>query len=126
MSTPVHSPAPWLGPVALSASNLERTLRHLRDGAYPLQTTLDQDVSEALSLADPNGKGVVDGNITERASGQYSITVLSTLEHTVNYTLVNGPPLPLVSGPHNTVTATCTAPAGTGTSNKAVVTVIGP
>jgi catechol 2,3-dioxygenase len=119
MSTPAHAPAPWLGPVALSVSNLEcsrafyqemlgfnllpydherallrvdaplilliqqpgvqprplnmtglsrvaillpcrtdlaRTLRHMRDGAYPLQTALDQDVSEALYLADPNGK----------------------------------------------------------------------
>jgi hypothetical protein len=71
-------------------------------------------------------KHVVDGTITEPADGQYSITVLSTLDNTVNCTLVNGPPIPPVSGPHNTVTATCTAPAGSGTSGNAVVAVTGP
>lgn len=73
-----------------------------------------------------NIKHVVDGNITELAEGQYSITVLSTLDNTVNCTLVNGPPVPPVSGPHNTVTATCTAPAGMGTSDNAVIAVTGP
>ncbi len=69
-------------------------------------------------------KHVVDGNITELPEGNYSITVLSTLDNTVNCTLVNA--LPIRSGPDNTVTATCTAPAGTGTSFNAVVTVTGP
>ncbi|SRR6266487_2910651 len=69
-------------------------------------------------------KHVVDGSITELAEGQYQIVVHSTLDNTVSCTLLNTPPP--VNGPHNTVTASCTAPQGTGTSTTAVVTVTGP
>jgi hypothetical protein len=71
-------------------------------------------------------KHVVDGSITELAEGQYSITVVSARDNTIDCTLVNGPPIPPVRGPANTVTATCNPPAGTGTSVNAVVTVTGP
>lgn len=69
-------------------------------------------------------KHVVDGNITGLGNNQFSITVVSTLDNSVDCTLVNAPPL--LSGPDNTVTANCNAPAGTGTSDNAVVTVTGP
>jgi hypothetical protein len=69
-------------------------------------------------------KHVVDGKITGLGNNQFSITVVSTLDNSVDCTLVNAPPL--LSGPDNTVTANCQAPAGTGTSDNAVVTVTGP
>jgi hypothetical protein len=68
-------------------------------------------------------KHVMEGSITEIAEGQYQIVVLSS-DGTVNCTLVNSPPP--VSGPHNTVTISCSAPSGSGTSTSAVVNVTGP
>jgi hypothetical protein len=65
----------------------------------------------------------VDGGIIELAEGQYQITVGST-DGSVACTLTNT--LPVTQGPTNTVTVTCTSPAGTGSSTTAVVRVTGP
>ena len=68
-------------------------------------------------------KHVMEGSINEVGEGQYQIVVLSS-DKTVNCTLENSPPP--VSGPHNTVTVSCSAPSGSGTSTSAVVNVTGP
>jgi len=69
----------------------------------------------------------VAGMVNETGEGVYQISVVSTVDDSVACTLTNSS---LVHGPHNTVTATCTAPSAvgssTGTSNNAVINVTGP
>lgn len=70
----------------------------------------------------------VAGMITEPEEHVYQMDVVSTRDDSVACTLVNTPPI--VHGPHNTVTVTCTAPSQVqgvqGTSTNAVVNVTGP
>src|SRR5215472_9271776 len=70
----------------------------------------------------------VAGMVNEIAEGTYQMEVVSTVDDSVACTLTNS--VPVVKGPHNTVTATCTAPAAvgstTGTSTNAVINVTGP
>jgi hypothetical protein len=66
----------------------------------------------------------VDGEISEPVEHNYVMDVVSR-DGSVACTLANG--LPISHGPHNTVSVSCTAPAGfTGTSTTAVVNVTGP
>ncbi len=69
----------------------------------------------------------VAGMVTEIADGIYQMSVVSTVDDSVACTLTNS--APPVKGPHNTVTATCTAPSAvgstTGTSTNSVVNVTG-
>lgn len=56
---PLHNRALSLFAILLpSRTALARTLRHLRDSAYPLQSAVDQGMSEALYLADPDGNSI--------------------------------------------------------------------
>jgi len=70
----------------------------------------------------------VAGMVNEIAEGVYQMSVVSTVDDSVACTLTNSPPV--VHGPHNTVTATCTAPSAvdsiTGASTNAVIAVTGP
>src|ERR1700746_1761714 len=47
----------------------------------------------------------VAGMVAETAEGKYQMSVVSTLDDSVACTLTNSP---IVPGPHNTVTASCT------------------
>ncbi len=64
----------------------------------------------------------VSGKITalDTATGSYQMTVSSS-NNDISCTLANRPPV--VNGPANQVTATCTNPAGSGTVTNAVVAV---
>jgi hypothetical protein len=70
----------------------------------------------------------VAGMVNEIAEGVYQMSVVSTVDDSVACTLTNSSPV--VNGPHNTVTATCTAPSAvggiTGTSTNSVIAVTGP
>jgi hypothetical protein len=66
----------------------------------------------------------VHGAIEEIADGQYQIEVWSNTDDSVHCTYTNTPPA--VHGPKNTVTAECSAPVGSGSSNINVVNVTGP
>jgi hypothetical protein len=70
----------------------------------------------------------VAGMVTETGEDTYQMNVVSTLDDSVACTLTNS--APIAHGPHNTVTADCTAPMAvvgiTGTSTNAVVNVTGP
>jgi hypothetical protein len=61
----------------------------------------------------------VDGEVTEPEDDQYQMD-LSSRDGSIVCTLINEPPI--VHGPHNTVNASCSTPAGSGTSTTAVVT----
>ena len=65
----------------------------------------------------------VDGEITEPSEGHYVMAVESR-DGSVACTLAN--PASATRGPSNTVTVSCTKPAGTGASTNAVVNVTGP
>jgi len=70
----------------------------------------------------------VAGMVNEIAEGVYQMSVVSTVDDSVACTLTNSSPV--VRGPHNTVTATCTAPSAvdsiSGASTNAVIAVTGP
>ena len=70
----------------------------------------------------------VAGMITEPEEHMYQMDVVSTRDDSIACSLVNTPPI--VHGPHNTVTVTCTAPSQVqgvqGISTTAVVNVTGP
>ncbi len=66
----------------------------------------------------------VEGEVEEPSEGIYEMTVESTRDQTISCTLINA--AEAVHGPRNTVTVTCTTPAGTATSTNAVVNVTGP
>ena len=61
----------------------------------------------------------VDGTVSEPADDQYLMD-LSSRDGSIVCSLENEPPI--LQGPHNTVTATCSNPAGSGSSTNAVVT----
>jgi hypothetical protein len=65
----------------------------------------------------------VAGGVTEITEGVYQMSVVSTVDDTIACTLTNT--APAQKGPKNTVSVTCTAPAGTGMSTTAVVNVTG-
>jgi len=65
----------------------------------------------------------VAGGVTELSEGIYQMTVASTVDDSVSCTLTNA--APPKSGPANTVTVSCTIPAGSGSSTNAVVNVTG-
>jgi hypothetical protein len=67
----------------------------------------------------------VEGEVEETSEGIYTMTVASRKGDSVSCTLVNASE-EITSGPTNTVNVTCTAPAGTGTSDSSVVNVTGP
>ena len=61
----------------------------------------------------------VTGDVSEPADDQYQMD-LASADGSVACTLTNEPPI--VSGPHNTVDASCSSPSGKGSSTNAVVT----
>jgi len=65
----------------------------------------------------------VAGEVTEVSEGVYKMTVVSTVDGSVSCTLTNTPPVK--HGPTNTVTVSCSTPAGGGSSTNAVVVVTG-
>jgi len=77
------------------------------------------DCNGAMSFSGLQMTKHVDGYVEETADDQYVMDVESS-DGSIDCMLTNAPPI--VSGPHNTVTVTCSAPAGSGTSTNAVVT----
>jgi hypothetical protein len=67
----------------------------------------------------------VEGEVSEGPDGIYTMTVNSRKGDSVSCTLVNDSE-ELTAGPTNSITVTCSAPAGTGTSDNAVINVTGP
>jgi hypothetical protein len=67
----------------------------------------------------------VEGDVAEGPDGIYTMTVQSRKGDSVACTLVNDSE-ELTAGPTNSITVTCSAPAGTGTSDNAVINVTGP
>ena len=65
----------------------------------------------------------VAGSVLELSEGVYQMSVVSTVDDSVSCTLTNS--TPLQKGPKNTVSVACTAPAGSGSSTNAVITVTG-
>ena len=61
----------------------------------------------------------VAGMVVEIAPNTYQITVASLLDTSIDCTLTNVPPI--TPGFTNTVTVSCTAPAGTGVSTMTLV-----
>jgi hypothetical protein len=66
----------------------------------------------------------VEGEVTEPSEGVYVMDVQSRRDGSVDCTLTNS--LPTTRGPTNTVTISCSSPAGSGVSTNAVVNVTGP
>jgi len=66
----------------------------------------------------------VEGEVTEPSEGIYRMDVSSTVDSSVQCTLMNQ--AEAQRGPTNTVSVTCTAPSRSGTSTSAVVNVTGP
>jgi hypothetical protein len=67
----------------------------------------------------------VEGEVVEAPDGIYTMTVHSRQGDSVSCTLVNNSE-EVTAGPTNSVTVTCSAPAGTGTSDNSVINVTGP
>jgi hypothetical protein len=67
----------------------------------------------------------VEGDVEETSEGIYTMTVASRKGDSVSCTLVNDSE-EITAGPTNAVTVTCTAPAGSGASDNAVINVTGP
>jgi hypothetical protein len=67
----------------------------------------------------------VEGEVLETSKGIYEMTVASRKGSSVSCTLVNDSD-EITAGPTNSITVTCTAPAGSGTSDNAVINVTGP
>jgi hypothetical protein len=65
----------------------------------------------------------VTGQVSEPDEHEYQM-VVSSKDGSVACTLTNVPPI--TKGPTNTVNASCSAPAGDGTSTNAVVRATGP
>jgi hypothetical protein len=86
-----------------------------------VQTTnpYETDCNGALYFYQLHLTKQVTGDVSEPADDQYQMDLASS-NGSVECTLINEPPI--VSGPHNTVDASCSSPAGKGTSTNAVVT----
>lgn len=67
----------------------------------------------------------VEGDVEETSEGIYAMTVHSRKGDSISCTLVNDSE-DVMHGPTNSITVTCSAPSGTGTSENAVINVTGP
>jgi hypothetical protein len=67
----------------------------------------------------------VEGDVEEPSEGIYTMIVHSRKGDSISCTLVNDSE-EITHGPTNSITVTCSAPAGTGTSDNAVINVTGP
>ena len=67
----------------------------------------------------------VEGEVSENPDGIYTMTVSSRRDDSVSCTLVNDSE-EITAGPTNAVTVNCGPPAGSGTSDNAVINVTGP
>lgn len=66
----------------------------------------------------------VKGTVEENDADEYVMSVFSSRDDSIDCVLQNSNPV--VRGPRNRVTVTCTEPIGTGMSTTAVVNVTGP
>jgi hypothetical protein len=77
------------------------------------------DCNGAIALDDFGLVRHVEGEVSEPDEGEYMMVVASTRDDSIACTLTNEPPV--VHGPHNTVTVSCTTPSGSATAENAVV-----
>jgi hypothetical protein len=81
------------------------------------------DCAGAVRLEDQGLVRHVEGEVAEIDDEVYQMEVASTRDGSVACTLTNVPPI--LHGPHNTVDVSCTSPAGSGTTDEAVVVSTG-
>jgi hypothetical protein len=81
------------------------------------------DCNGAMAFDDLGLVRHVEGEVSEPDEDVYQMDVASTRDASVACTLVNTPPI--LHGPKNTVSITCSAPSGTAEATNAVVVATG-